>query len=287
MDSQSEPHGITPDTPQEEQSAPNPLDNAGQVVELLQAHLMSQVRDRFVRRAVAGGRFCGVMLDDGGVGAVNICRAVCGEPLPQLGQFLPEGGTSAVNALAAWASPEQAAVGLATANALANRSVRDGGRWDEASIGGDLLDVLELKPQDHVGMVGCFTPLVEGLRRQVHQLSIFERTPRLVPGLLPEDQAPERLSACSVALITATTLMNGTIDALLAATCHCREVVLLGPSTPLVPEVFADPPRRVTILAGAVVTDPERLLQIVARDGGTRDFKDSMAKVNVRVTKHR
>ncbi len=287
MDPQPEPHGIAPDAPKGEQSSVNQLGNPGQVVEMLRAHLMPQGRERTVRRAVAGGRFCAVMLDDGGVGAVNICRAVCGEPLQRMGKLLPEPGTSAANALAAWSSPEQSAVGLATANALANRSARDGGPWDEARIGGDLLDVLELKPQDHVGMVGCFSPLVEGLRRQVRQLSIFERTPRLVPGLLPEDQAGEKLSTCSVALITATTLMNGTIDALLVAAGNCREVVLLGPSTPLVPEVFADPPRRVTILAGAVVTDPERLLQIVARDGGTRDFKTSMAKVNVRVAKAR
>ena len=287
MDRQPETHGIGPDAPIGEQPLVNRLGSPGQIVKMLQARLMPQARERTVQRAVAGGRFCAVVLDDGGVGAVNICRAVCGEPLQRMEEVLPEPGTSAANALADWTPPEQSAVGLATANALANRSIRDGGPGDDARIGGDLLDVLELEPQDHVGMVGCFTPLVEGLRRQVHQLSIFERTPRLVPGLLPEDQAPEKLSACSVALITATTLMNGTIDALLAATCHCREVVLLGPSTPLVPEVFADPPRRVTILAGAVVTDPERLLQIVSRDGGTRDFKSSMAKVNVRVAKAR
>ena len=54
-------------------------------------------------------------------------------------------------------------------------------------------------------------------------------------------------------------------------------------TTPLVPEVLVNPPRRVTLLAGVVVTDAEGLLRTVARDGGTRDFKTSAAQLNVRV----
>jgi len=158
-----------------------------------------------------------------------------------------------------------------------------GGPLDELSIRGDLLDVLELRPDDHVGMVGCFSPMVEGIRRRVRRLSIFERGPRLISDFLPEDRAAEVLPECSVALITATTLINGTIDELLAAAQNCREVVLLGPSTPLVPEVFVTVPHLVTLLAGVVVTDADELLGTVARDGGTRDFKTSVVKVNVRV----
>jgi uncharacterized protein (DUF4213/DUF364 family) len=186
--------------------------------------------------------------------------------------------------LKALAGPERSAIGVATANALANRFPDGGGLLDQLSIRGDLLDVLELKPDDHVGMVGCFSPLVDPLRRRIRRLSIFERGPRLAPGLLDENQAGELLPDCSVALITATTLMNGTIDALLAAARKCREIVLLGPSTPLVPEVFARLPRRATLLAGVVVTNPEELLHTVVRGGGTRDFKTSVAKVNVRVS---
>ena len=132
-------------------------------------------------------------------------------------------------------------------------------------------------------MVGCFSPLVEPIRRRVRRLSIFERGQRLTSDLLPENRAGELLPQCSVAIITATTLLNGTIDALLAAASSCREVVVLGPSTPLVPEVFAKLPRRATLLAGVLVNDAEELLRTIARGGGTRDFLTSAAKVNVRV----
>lgn len=259
-------------------------DHAGSVVAMLHRHLVAKARERTIRRAVAGARFCAVMLDDGGTGVANLCPDVCGEPSRQVSDWLPQVGTAATDALATLASPAGSAIGLATANALANRPHPRGRRGNESIIGGDLLDVLELRPDDQVGMVGCFIPLVEPIRRRVRRLSIFERAQRLTPDLLPENQAAELLPQCSVALITATTLTNGTIDALLVAAADCREVVLLGPSTPLVPEVFTSSPRRASLLAGVVVTDAEELLRTVARGGGTRDFAASVAKVNVWVS---
>ncbi len=245
--------------------------------------MMAGARKRTLRQAVAGARFCAVVLDDGGTGVANISPVGCGKPGPEALKRLPEPGTPAGDVLAALGDPGMSAAGLATANALANRSCRDDGPWDEARIGGDLLDVLDLRPEDHVGMVGHFCPLEAPIRRRVKRLSIFERGPRLTPGLLPEDRAPEVLPDCSVAVITATTLINGTCDALLEAAASCRETVLLGPSTPLVPDVFQSAAGRVTLLAGMVVTDSGALLPVVAGGGGTRDFRGCTAKVNVRV----
>jgi uncharacterized protein (DUF4213/DUF364 family) len=223
------------------------------------------------------------MLDDGGVGVANLCPDECGKPSRRVSDLLPRPATPAVDALATLAVSERSAVGLATANALVNRFSGDGAEQNDPVVSGDLLNALELKSDDHVGMVGCFSPLVEPIRHRVKRLSIFERGPRLAPGLLDEDQAGQLLPECSVALITATTLMNGTLNALLIAAAKSREIVLLGPSTPLVPGLFAKTPRRATLLSGVVVTDAEELLRTVVRGGGTRDFKTSVAKVNVRV----
>ena len=256
---------------------------ASSVVEMLSRQLMAVAGERTIRQTVAGARFCAVMLDDGATGVANLCPDVCGEPSPGRLPQLPPPGTPVADALATLAVPTRSAVGLATANALANRPDQWGEHPDAGITAGDLLEVLELRPDDQVGMVGCFSPLVEPIRRRVQRLLIFERGQRLTPELLPEDQARELLPQCSVAIITATTLLTGTIDALLAATANCREVVLLGPSTPLVPEVLAQAPRLVTLLAGVVVTNAEELLRTVARDGGTRDFMASVVKVNVRV----
>ena len=257
--------------------------NANSVVEMLSRYLMPVAGERAIRQTVAGARFCAVTLDDGATGIANLCPDVCGEPSRRASDLLPPPGTPAAVALATLAAPTRSAVGLATANALANRPDQWGERRDAGITEGDILQVLELRPDDQVGMVGCFSPLVEPIRRRVRRLLIFERGQRLTPGLLSENQARELLPQCSVAIITATTLLNGTIDALLTATADCREVVLLGPSTPLVPQAFANSPRRVTLLAGVVITNVEELLRAVARDGGTRDFLPSVVKVNVPV----
>ena len=283
MDAKSKPAAFAANASETEQLLAGFSADADTVVDMLTSRLMADTRERTIRQVVAGGRFCAIMLDDGRVGVANLCPEVCGQPSRKVADRLPRPGALAADVLATLASPARSAIGLATANALANRPGWASGRWAGPSVEGDLLDAIELRRDDHVGMVGCFYPLIEPIRRRAGRLSIFERGPRLTPDLLPEDRAGELLPQCSVALITATTLMNGTIDALLVAAADCREVVLLGPSTPLVPRVFAAPPRRVSLLAGMVVTDPEELLRIVAHDGGTRDFKTSVAKVNVRV----
>lgn len=267
----------------EARSIPFPAGSPGPLNGLLRSHLMASARERTLRQAVGGARFCAVVLDNGGTGVANISPDACGEPSPEALRWLPEPATPAADVLAASGSPGWSAAGLATANALANRSSRDGGPWDETRIGGNLLEVLDLRPDDHVGMVGYFCPLEAPIRSRVKRLSIFERGPRLAAGLLPEDRALDVLPDCSVAVLTATTLINGTCDALLEASASCRETVLLGPSTPLVPEVFKTAAGRVTLLSGMVVTDSAALLPIITGGGGTRDFRGCTAKVNARV----
>ena len=56
---------------------------------------------------------------------------------------------------------------------------------------------------------------------------------------------------------------------------------MLGPSTPLCPEIFAGTP--VTMLSGVTVRDAPGLLQVVAEAGGTRQFSRLVDKKNLRL----
>jgi len=168
--------------------------------------------------------------------------------------------------------PVEAAVGLACANALANHS-------QEALDSGDILDHLDLAPGDHVGMVGQFGPLLAPLEARVRALTVFEQVPRPTGRLRPVAEAPGVLPSCQVALITATAIINHTVDGLLEAARGCREVVLLGASTPLVPAVFAAGP--VTVLSGVLVERPDGILQVVSEGGGMRQFRSQVRKVNL------
>ena len=171
--------------------------------------------------------------------------------------------------------PIEAAVGLACANALVNVGAPD-------LQDGDILRHLDLRPGDHVGMVGYFGPLVERLEERVGTLTVFERASRASHLTRPTEEVKDILPRCQVALITATSIINHSMDQLLEAAADCREVVILGASTPLLAEVFF--PRNVSLLSGVVVLEPQEILRIVSEGGGMRYFGPYVSKVCLRVT---
>ncbi len=168
----------------------------------------------------------------------------------------------------------QRAVGLATANALALTLKPD-------FTPGDTRRLVTLKPEDTVGMVGHFEPLVPDLKSRVKRLLIFEIEGNASPGMLPAEQAHSLLPGCDAAIITATSIVNDTIDGLLAACCNCRETVILGASAPMIVEPFRN--TSVTLVSGVKVMDFSLVLRAVSEGGGMRRFKGGIKKVNLRV----
>jgi uncharacterized protein (DUF4213/DUF364 family) len=170
--------------------------------------------------------------------------------------------------------PVEAGVGLACANALANKA-------GEGFLDGDVLDCLDVGPEDHVGMVGHFGPLVGPLKERARSLTIFERVKEPCGDIRPAGEAEEALRRCQVALITATSIINHTIDGLLAAAGDCREVAILGASTPMLPESFSS--TNATLLSGVVVENPGEILRVISEGGGMHLFKPYVRKVSLRV----
>jgi uncharacterized protein (DUF4213/DUF364 family) len=186
----------------------------------------------------------------------------------------PIAGRSAADILSLLASEDviEAGVGLACANALANRSGPE-------HLVGDVLEHLGIRPEDDVGMVGHFGPLVEPIERRARSLTIFERVERPTDLLRPKEEAAEALPRCQVALITATSIINNTVDGLLEAARGCRQVALLGASTPMLPAVFHG--SGVSMLSGVVVKKADKVLQVVSEGGGMRQFSPFVLKVTV------
>ena len=89
----------------------------------------------------------------------------------------------------------------------------------------------------------------------------------------------QALQDCDVAIITATTLINNTFLQMVSQLGSPRLVAVLGPSTPLVPEIFRDTP--VTHLGGAVVADAPGVLQIISEGGGTPALRQYLRFVNL------
>jgi len=164
------------------------------------------------------------------------------------------------------------AVASATANALANN-------MKEGFIEGDTLEYIHISPEDRVGMVGYFAPVLPKLKRKTSSIMIFEQITEKQGDLLPEADVYRFLPQCQVAMITSTSIVNHTVDQLLDAARSCREVIMLGASTPLIPDVFSDTPA--SFLSGIIIRRPEEILRIVSEAGGMRYFKKNVRKVNV------
>lgn len=168
----------------------------------------------------------------------------------------------------------ETAVGIATANAL----TRD---ESAAFTSGDVLERIRLNEDDRVGMIGHFKPIVEPIQKKTRQLIVFEQTNLPYGNILPSSEIENRLPECTVAFITAATIINHTFDHVIQFAQNCREVILLGASTPLIPEAFSNTP--VSLLSGVIVDNTMETLRIVSSGGGVKAFKPFIKKMNIRV----
>ena len=242
--------------------------------EQINAQLQSAAAGRTIADVRIGLGYTAVQLDNGQTGLAFTFHRDMPERCSLFPQALPLEGRSASDVLNFINSSKkiETAVGMATANALANTE-------NDKLSGGDILDFIEIRPADRVGMVGMFGPLIGPIRKSAAELVIFEKESSPAEALQPASEITAQLPDCQVAVITATSIINHTMDHFLHAAANCREVVILGASTPLVPEVFKNTP--VTCLSGVIVADPAAVLRIVSSAGGMQHFKGRVKKVNL------
>jgi len=171
----------------------------------------------------------------------------------------------------------EAAVGIATANALSHMLLElQPEKFPISNI--DILDLIN--SGDKVGMIGYFAPLVPKILKITDKLTILEK--REVESevaeirILPSERAPEVLLVSDVIIISASTLANQTFDKLLSLSGKAREVILLGPSTPLYPKPFFE--RGITAVMGTKIIDPLTMLTIVSEAGGTKKLHQYCGK---------
>jgi uncharacterized protein (DUF4213/DUF364 family) len=203
--------------------------------------------------------FCAVQLADGSTG---LCYAMLGDTAERLRALAPSRwvGGEALALAEGFAGADAAArsVGLAAVNALTRHLLdRAGFQPDFATSS---LGSLPLGPGDRLGMVGYFPPLVRRAREAGIPLTVVELRSDLVQEAhgLTVTLDPARLADCSKIVCTSTTLLNASLDALLAHGRGAREFVIIGPSAGCVPDpLFA---RGVTGLGGAWVSDASTLL---------------------------
>ena len=89
------------------------------------------------------------------------------------------------------------------------------------------------------------------------------------------------LPQCDIVVMTGTSFVNQTADAILSCCSRAREVIVVGASTPMCPEILRD--AGVTVLAGTRVTDAAAAMRIAAQGGGGMDFFRASMKLLERI----
>lgn len=226
---------------------------------------LEKIKVKDVRIGLA---YTGVLLSDnyGGVACTPLYEFSCCPSLGFAGS-LKDNTADKVLELALSENPLEAAVGIATANALSHM-LHDLELKDFPVSDTDILDLI--KPEDRVAMVGYFGPLVPKILKITDKLTVLEKREIEAPKTrtLPSEKAREILPASNVIILSASTLANRTFDELLSLRGTAREIVLLGPSAPLYPAPFFE--RGITAIMGTRIFDPLIMLTVVSEAGGTK-----------------
>ena len=245
------------------------------IIDTLIEYALSKAEQLKLKDVRAGLGYTCVMLEDNSCGLAYTFRDELGECCSILSDAGGLIGKTAADIIP-WAKNRnrlKAALGLAAINAVINTAQTE---WDT----GNVTTALDVRPYSTVGMIGEFRPILNEVKKKTDSIYVFEQNVTGDSTLYSSDTIPQYLPKCDVVVVTATSLINQTIDGVLSNCGNARQVCMLGPSTPLCPDVFRE--YNVHLLAGTVVTNPQRILEIVSQGGGTMSMKPAIRQVLVK-----
>jgi uncharacterized protein (DUF4213/DUF364 family) len=127
-------------------------------------------------------------------------------------------------------NPLKSSLGIAALNSL----LPDPAPNDITDINaGDL--IMDLGKGKNVVVIGHF-PFVEKMRNSFKDFKVFEKKPQA--GDLKAELMPEYLPTADLVAITATTISNQSLAAILSNCSAAATKLIIGPSTPLTPVMF-------------------------------------------------
>ncbi|MDR1728317.1 MAG: DUF364 domain-containing protein [Acidobacteriota bacterium] len=237
-----------------------------------------------IERVVLGLFFTGVKLNDGSGGLCftplkSIPDAVC---CPSSASAMPIAGKMRSMPVKPFLDglldgpPLKKTIAIAVLNALSQSCLRRCPPVGyEIRHGADALDEAVIGDDARVVVVGAIIPALRALKRRGKPFGILELDPSVLkedelPWLVPPEQAADEVAQADMLVITGTTLINGTLEGLLRLRSPDAHVVVAGPTASGLPEAFFR--RGVEVLGGVTVTEPDKVLDVVAEGGSGYHF---------------
>jgi hypothetical protein len=141
-----------------------------------------------------------------------------------------------------------------------------------------IYNVLDIKTGDRIVMVGYFKPLIEPLRSRGATVEVFDKH----HGIGNQFRLPEDIERGAKGyIISATALINNSLETILSRIPTGAKAVVLGPSTPLIAELFRLYP--VTLLAGTVPVKFSSIERAVRHGTGAPVIRKYGKKVSMRM----
>ncbi|EGB15610.1 hypothetical protein DND132_2407 [Pseudodesulfovibrio mercurii] len=250
----------------------------------IKAALGPRLDDIAVERVVVGIFFTGVKLTNGQGGLCftpikTIPEAVC---CPSSARAMPNSGNLAGTPAAKIidhmfsGNAMRRAIGIAVMNALSNTIWADRAPGDYViRHNADPLDNYAYPEGGKAVVVGALVPYLKMLKQGNRDFSILEKDirtlkPDEMDHFVPAEHAMEKVAEADLLIITGTTLINDTLEDLLATAKPSADVIVVGPTASMLPEAFFS--RGVNAIGGVMATDPDRLLEVLGEGGSGYHF---------------
>ncbi|HTT80338.1 MAG TPA: DUF364 domain-containing protein [Stellaceae bacterium] len=239
--------------------------------------------DIAIERAVVGLFFTGVKLSCGTAGTCATPHAavpgdVCCPIAAHGAGWRKLAGRPAAELMRDAAAPEglARALGIATLNALAELAWRRRPYPGADLVAGvDAFDATEIRAGDRVVLVGAFIPFLKELKRRRLPYLVLEKNPASLkpeemPFYRPAEAAADIVPAADVLLVSGSTLLNDTLEDLLAWARPEARVTIVGPTVGILPDAFFA--RGADILGAVRIARPDEFLDLLAEGGSAPHF---------------
>ena len=163
-------------------------------------------------------------------------------------------------------------LGTALLNSISQYLLWNSNHAEKLSInyGNIIEEIIQIcKQNSKIAVIGNMVPLVSKLQEEGFKVLTFERNPRLRIRALPDSFAYRIIPEVDALIITGTTLINDTIDHLLALGRAAKIKALVGPTAAVYPGKALS---SLTHIAALKIEDTKKVAEIIKLGGGRWDF---------------
>ena len=223
--------------------------NESKVVKNIITAAQPYLEDKTVQDIVVGISLISCQLSDGSVGVSYVLRH--GLP-PSCSAFAyarePIGKPAAE--VAAWLAEKDDYIGRSIGSSVLSAASQQLSIPDDNNP--EKMFGIEFGSEDTVGMIGLIGPVAKALQSRVKEVIVFDESISAFGGnvsIHPMSEQPQLLPKCNKMIITGSSTINGSIDGLLDMCQNATEIAMVGSSTPMFAQGWAD--TKVTSLSGS------------------------------------